>query len=100
MQRSDVQPNIVRLVNVLPTCVDLGFVEQGEHLHNHKIERRFWFDVSVGTALIDMYAKCRSIKKSHHFFDKMHEKNIIMWTAMITGYIQNGCGEVALDLFH
>ncbi|XP_059066089.1 pentatricopeptide repeat-containing protein At2g39620 [Cryptomeria japonica] len=100
MQRSDVQPNAVTFVNVLPACADLGFLQKGEHLHNHIIESGFGFDISVGTALIDMYAKCGSIEKARRVFDKMHERNIIMWTAMITGYIRNGCGEMALNLFH
>ena len=33
-------------------------------------------------------------------FDKMPEKNLVTWNAMIAGYSQNGHGEEAVRLFH
>ena len=32
-------------------------------------------------------------------FDKMPEKNMVTWNAMIAGYSQNGHGEEAVRLF-
>ena len=33
-------------------------------------------------------------------FDKMPEKNLVTWNAMIAGYSQNGHGEEVVRLFH
>jgi pentatricopeptide repeat protein len=49
--------------------------------------------------LIDMYAKCGSIEKARELFDKMHQRDVVSWTAMIAGYAMHGCGKEALKLF-
>ena len=54
----------------------------------------------MGTALIDMYAKCGSIKDARLVFDQMSEKDVVSWTAMISGYSIHGHGEDALTLFY
>lgn len=96
---SDVQPNLVTIVNVLPACASIGDVCLGELIHNSVVVNGLESDVFVGTALVDMYAKCGSIENACCVFDKMFERNIVTWTAMITVYVPNGYGEEALALF-
>jgi pentatricopeptide repeat protein len=45
----------------------------------------------VGSALVDTYCKCKSIKSSETVFVRMISKNVVSWTAMLVGYGQNGC---------
>lgn len=52
----------------------------------------------VGTALIDMYAKCESIEDTRQVFDKISERNVVSWNTMIAGYAQNGHPEETLEL--
>ena len=63
------------------------------------LRNRFESDVFVGTALIDMYAKCGSIKTARKLFDNMSNKNVVSWNAMIVGYGMHEYGEDALVLF-
>jgi pentatricopeptide repeat protein len=52
-------------------------------------------------ALIDMYTKCRgSAEIAHRLFDKMPERNVIYWSAMIAGYVQIGKANESLALFN
>ncbi|XP_057525588.1 putative pentatricopeptide repeat-containing protein At3g47840 [Amaranthus tricolor] len=46
--------------------------------------------VFVGSALVDMYAKCGDISGSCLVFDEMPEKNVVSWTAIITGLVKTG----------
>eukprot|EP01018_Ginkgo_biloba_P002733 Gb_33136 [translate_table: standard] len=99
MQRTGIQPDQFTFASVLPACANLAALEQGMEIHEAIIRSGFEFDVFVGNALVDMYAKCRSIEKARHLFDKMHRRDVISWNTMIAGYAQNGYVDEALQLF-
>lgn len=46
-----------------------------------------------------MYVKCGNIDKACKFFDRLPQRDVISWTAMIGGYVQNGFVEKALETF-
>eukprot|EP01018_Ginkgo_biloba_P014843 Gb_33191 [translate_table: standard] len=56
-------------------------------------------DNSVQSSLISMYAKCESMECARQVFDKMFERYVVSWSAMIAGYKQNGHDDEALTLF-
>lgn len=99
MQLEEVIPNSVTMASVLPACAHLGALQQGKGVHGYIIKSGCELDEFVGTALMDLYAKCGSINTARLLFDKMSEKNVISWSAMIAGYGLNGLGKDALDLF-
>eukprot|EP01018_Ginkgo_biloba_P037418 Gb_09410 [translate_table: standard] len=100
MQVEGVKPNQVTLLSIIPLCADIGDLQQGKGIHDYIIRRGFESIVTVGTALIHMYAKCGCIEIARQLFDKMSERNVISWNAMIAGYAQNGHGNEALILFN
>eukprot|EP01018_Ginkgo_biloba_P036700 Gb_40432 [translate_table: standard] len=99
MQLEGIKPNLVTLVSVLPACAHLTALQQGKWIHGCIIRSGFEWDVVVLTALVDMYAKCRSMEEARQLFDKMSKRNVVSWTAMIAGYAQNGQANEALTLF-
>ena len=56
-------------------------------------------DVRVGTALVNMYAKCGSIRDARLVFVKLGRRDIISWNAMIACYAQHGHCEEAFEVF-
>ncbi|KAM1235165.1 hypothetical protein ACFX2J_004669 [Malus domestica] len=55
---------------------------------------------SVSSALMDMYCKCSDISDGHRVFDTSQNRNAITWTALISGYGQNGrVVEIAREYF-
>ena len=96
---ASVPPDLVTMVSVLPACGHLASLQQGKLIHGYILRNRFESDVFVGTALIDMYAKCGSIKTARKLFDNMSNKNVVSWNAMIVGYGMHEYGEDALVLF-
>eukprot|EP01018_Ginkgo_biloba_P011243 Gb_34299 [translate_table: standard] len=99
MQLTDVKPDSITMVSVLLACAHLAALQQGKVIHAYIFRNGFDSDVIVGTALVDMYAKCGSIVIAQHLFDKMPEKNVVTWSAIIAGYGTHGHGEDALALF-
>eukprot|EP01018_Ginkgo_biloba_P011209 Gb_02060 [translate_table: standard] len=99
MQRTGIQPNHFTFASVLPACANLAALEQGMEIHEEIIKIGYQSDVFVESALVDMYAKCGTMKKAHELFDKMPTRNAVSWTALIAGYAQNGQSMEALNLF-
>ncbi|KAK4397612.1 Pentatricopeptide repeat-containing protein, chloroplastic [Sesamum angolense] len=54
---------------------------------------------TVGSALIDMYAKCGCLDMARRVFESMPNRNVITWNVIIMAYGMHGEGEEALSLF-
>ncbi|XP_031476534.1 pentatricopeptide repeat-containing protein At3g46790, chloroplastic-like [Nymphaea colorata] len=100
MQREDVRPNRVSLLSVLLACGHLGAMRMGERFHSHIIRTGFSADISVVTALVDMYANCGSLEIARNLFDQTDGKDVICWCTMIASYGMHGHGKDAIDIFN
>ncbi|XP_038705817.1 pentatricopeptide repeat-containing protein At2g27610 [Tripterygium wilfordii] len=71
----------------------------GRQVHCYCIKCGLIKDVSVGTALVNMYMKKESVEDGRRFFDEMGERNVVTWTSLLAGYVQNGMSGMVLELF-
>lgn len=99
MQKTSVKPNEVTMVSVLYSCSVLGALETGKWVHSYMKKKKMKLTVTLGTALVDFYAKCGSIEYSIEVFNKMATTNVFSWTALIHGLASNGQGSIALEYF-
>eukprot|EP01018_Ginkgo_biloba_P035646 Gb_29801 [translate_table: standard] len=99
MHRLNMKPDHFTFGSLLSACASLEALEQGQQVHAHVIKTAYESNVFVGSALVDMYAKCGIIDGAHQVFDKMPERNTVSWTAMIAGYAQVGQSEEAFKVF-
>jgi len=53
----------------------------------------------LDTVLIDMYCKCRKVEDARRVFERMGERNLVSWNAMILGHCIRGSPEDGLGLF-
>eukprot|EP01018_Ginkgo_biloba_P001961 Gb_38292 [translate_table: standard] len=93
------KPNDFTIASALTACAGLAALEQGKCVHALIMAIGFDSDVFVGSALVDMYAKCGCVEDARHVFEEIPERDVVAWNAMITGYAQNGLGEKAVELF-
>lgn len=99
MEQTGIRPDTFTVVSVLTACAYLGSLQQGKWIHGYIIRRGFDLNVFVGAALIDMYAKCGGLELADELFDKMSERDLFSWNAIIAGYGRHGHGQAALSLF-
>eukprot|EP01018_Ginkgo_biloba_P039369 Gb_08567 [translate_table: standard] len=99
MELAREKPDTVTIASVLPACTSLRSMERGKEIHGYTIKRELESDVFVENALVDMYAKCGNVDFALLVFDRMSQRNEVSWNTMIGGYIQNGYGDEALNLF-
>ncbi|CAB4295153.1 unnamed protein product [Prunus armeniaca] len=99
MQMEGVRVNEVSMVSVLSACSHLGALDQGRWAHAYIERNKLRMTVTLGTALIDMYAKCGNMNKAMEVFWGMKEKNVYTWSSALGGLAMNGFGEKCLELF-
>ena len=89
----------VTMISVLPACGRVADLELGEWISEYIEANGLKRNLALITSLVDMYAKCGQIDTARRFFDQMDRRDVVAWSAMISGYIQvNRCKE-ALNLF-
>ena len=94
-----VQATEVTYSSALCACASLAILETGIQIHSLTVKTAFDKEIVVSNALIDMYAKCGSIKDARLVFDLMNKKDEVSWNAMISGYSMHGLGRDALRIF-
>ncbi|CAN6304137.1 unnamed protein product [Urochloa humidicola] len=91
MQAKDcLRPNASTLVSLLPLLAQHEALSRGKSVHAYCL--RACLDqeeeqVLVGTALLDMYAKCRHLNYACRVFHGMPVKNEVTWSALIGGFV-------------
>ncbi|KAJ7948055.1 putative Pentatricopeptide repeat-containing protein [Quillaja saponaria] len=102
MRLAGVEPNHITFITLLSGCADfpLQVAFFGASIHGYT--RKLGLDtrnVMVGTAIVDMYAKCGQVDLARLVFDQMGVENAVSWNTMINGYMRKGDIEDAINLF-
>ncbi|MBA0605711.1 hypothetical protein Godav_018255 [Gossypium davidsonii] len=95
------RPDEVTMLSLLNACADLGDLQVGMKIHWSLSEMvsSSGFNVLLGNALIDMYAKCGSIGRALKVFQDMREKDVSTWNSVIGGLAIHGHAEESINLF-
>ena len=99
MLAAGAEPSERTVVVVLSACSHLGALNQGKWIHDFIYQNKLRLNVFVGTALIDMYAKCGVVEEAEKVFEEIRDKNVYTWNVLISGYGMNGQGNAALQAF-
>lgn len=99
MVAAGLEPSDATLSAVLSACARAGGLAAGERVHAYMEEKGVAVGVVLGTALLDMYAKNGAVATARDLFDRMPERNIATWNAMICGLARHGRADEALRLF-
>ncbi|XP_043688273.1 pentatricopeptide repeat-containing protein At5g66520-like [Telopea speciosissima] len=101
MTNEPFKPDQVTLSSILSGCAHMGSLGLlvGKSIHGFTMKNGWELNVSLGTVLLDMYAKCGFLKSTYLIFERMEERNVLSWSAMICGLAQNGRAEEALSMF-
>ncbi|XP_077238352.1 pentatricopeptide repeat (PPR) superfamily protein [Tasmannia lanceolata] len=101
MRAAGVETDEVTLVGVISSCAQLGALKQAHWIRD--IAERAGFsparNVVVGSALIDMYAKCGCVEEAYRVFEEMTDRNVYSYSAMIVGFAMHGRANEAMNLF-
>ncbi|KAJ7973197.1 Pentatricopeptide repeat-containing protein [Quillaja saponaria] len=99
MRCSGIYPNPFTFSAILPACADTVVVSHGEQMHGLIWKHGYETDVFVGSALVDMYAKCSDMTSAERVFDEMPERSLVSWNSMIVGFLKNKLYDRAIGVF-
>ncbi|KAH7290852.1 hypothetical protein KP509_30G066500 [Ceratopteris richardii] len=77
-------------VGALNSCANLCALNEGKSIYSQYTTYGYDLNIYVGSALVDMYAKCGHVEDARHVFDALTDADLFLWTVMITGYAQHG----------
>ncbi|KAJ0579972.1 putative tetratricopeptide-like helical domain superfamily, DYW domain-containing protein [Helianthus annuus] len=100
---SDISHTHQTYADFFHACARHNCISQGQTLHHHMLktqkERKLIPNVYVYNHLINMYAKCGCLDHARKVFDEMPERNVVSWTALISGYAQHERCEDGFGVF-
>lgn len=86
-------------VNAFGFCANLKNLKLGLQVHGQMLKNDVQIDAYICSAMINMYGKCEKISNARNVFDGLKTRNVVLWTAMLACYFQNGYYEEALSLY-
>ena len=84
----------------LKNCTKQKNLCKGAKLHGEMLKRGLLKRcVYLANALISMYVKCGALEKAKKVLEEIPSRNVVSWSALIWGYIQQGQSHDALNCF-
>ncbi|XP_068649630.1 pentatricopeptide repeat-containing protein At3g12770-like [Aristolochia californica] len=88
------------LTSILKICLDSKQLHKGMQIHTCVVKFGLDLETPVGNALITMYSKClKGMNSAKRVFSILPQPNIISWTAMLSGFVQNGLCREAIGFY-
>ncbi|XP_062090851.1 pentatricopeptide repeat-containing protein At1g20230 [Humulus lupulus] len=94
-----VEPDNFLFPSVVKSCAGLLSLEAGKQVHGFAFVFGFSLDVFVQSSLVHMYLKCGHIRNAHKLFDGLPQRDLVCWSALISGYSNSGHADEAKELF-
>ncbi|XP_042443237.1 pentatricopeptide repeat-containing protein At4g04370-like [Zingiber officinale] len=94
MRRSDVRPNSVTFLSMLP--LDLVPLQC---LHASAFRHGLESNLALANALVNAYGRCGCVALARKLFDSMPERDAISWNSVLSGYSKTGRVREAFYLF-
>uniref|UniRef100_A0ACD5ZTZ4 Uncharacterized protein n=1 Tax=Avena sativa TaxID=4498 RepID=A0ACD5ZTZ4_AVESA len=91
--------DVVLLALALKASVRSADFRYGRRLHCDVVKAGGG-DGFVVNCLVDMYAKGGDLENARKVFERVLDRNVVSWTSMLSGYLQNGLAVEGLVLFN
>ncbi|KAB1670389.1 hypothetical protein ES319_1Z171500v1 [Gossypium barbadense] len=100
VQRQGLKPSKFTFSSMLKACIAVEDFVYGKQIHAQICKYNLQSDEFIVSALIELYSLMGSTEDGLKCFISTPRRDIVLWTSMIAGYIQNGQFESALSLFY
>ncbi|KAJ0683564.1 putative tetratricopeptide-like helical domain superfamily, DYW domain-containing protein [Helianthus annuus] len=83
----------------LRDCAENRFLEEGKMVHKEIVDSGIELDSHLWVSFINFYAKCGCLSVARQVFDEMPQRDVVSWTALISGFVGEGSGAEGIRLF-
>ncbi|KAF7836015.1 pentatricopeptide repeat-containing protein [Senna tora] len=99
MKLNGLLPDEATIVALLQACENLPIGKLAEAIHGVIFTCGLNEDVTIATALLNLYSKLGRLPASHKVFTEISKPDKVAWTAMIASYAMHGHGKIAIEFF-
>ncbi|XP_043706809.1 pentatricopeptide repeat-containing protein At4g13650 [Telopea speciosissima] len=99
MQIRRIQSDNIGLSSALSACAGIQALNLGQQIHAQSCISGYSMDLSIGNALVSLYARCGRLQEAYSAFETIDVKDEISWNGLISGFAQSGHCEDALQVF-
>ncbi|KAH6790415.1 hypothetical protein C2S51_005421 [Perilla frutescens var. frutescens] len=99
MRLNNLEPDQQTFGSLVSAVARQGSIEVGRIAHGQIITSGFELDKNVGTSLVSLYSRCRKLDDAFQIFEQAVDKDVVFWTTMISGLVQNDSADNALRVF-
>ncbi|CAM0957858.1 unnamed protein product [Alopecurus aequalis] len=99
MRSQGLWPSRSTFASMLSAAANVTAFVEGRQVHASAVRHGLDTNVFVGSSLINLYAKCGCIGEAMRVLNLSCEKNIVMWNAMLNGFVRNELLEEAIQMF-
>lgn len=92
-------PDALILVNVLSACAIQSALNHGKQIHTYIVRAGIEIEEKLGSALVDMYAKCGEITYSKETFKRITGKDRVLYNTMMGGFAHHGLVNETIRVF-
>ncbi|CAN0870859.1 Pentatricopeptide repeat-containing protein At5g04780, mitochondrial [Linum grandiflorum] len=87
--------------SVVSACAGLAALIQGTQVHSIICKTGFGSNTFVASSLVDMYAKCGTVKEAFRLFQDMEDnnKNVVLWNVIISAFAKHSRSLEVMVLF-
>ncbi|XP_061341289.1 pentatricopeptide repeat-containing protein At2g46050, mitochondrial [Gastrolobium bilobum] len=95
-----VVPDDITFNGLIGVCAQFHAICTGIQLHCFTVKLGFDLDCFVGSALVDLYARCGLVENARRVFYVVQCRDLVMWNVMISCYALNCLPEEAFSMFN
>ncbi|XP_047328423.1 pentatricopeptide repeat-containing protein At2g21090-like [Impatiens glandulifera] len=100
MQGFELKPDVYSVGIMLPACSKLASVERGKQIHAYSIRFGLESDVHIGSAIVDMYAKCGKLDHALASYNRISNPNLVAQNTMLSAYAIYGYWNEGINFFN
>ncbi|CAM0878306.1 unnamed protein product [Alopecurus aequalis] len=99
MQGLGVKPCLITLLALVPSCAAMGALGSVREVHGFAFRHGMSASCHIGSSLVEAYGRCGSLVSARRVFDLVEERDVVVWSSVVSAYAFHGHGDVAMSLF-
>ncbi|MCO5580048.1 hypothetical protein L7F22_033914 [Adiantum nelumboides] len=77
-------------ISILNACSNASALYYGQIIHTYLVESELKVDKDMGQALIGLYTNCGETEIASKVFNGLQSRDVVTWTAIMSGYADRG----------
>ncbi|KAH7316232.1 hypothetical protein KP509_21G084300 [Ceratopteris richardii] len=100
MRSEELFPDASTYACILKACGIIQDARTGKSIHDEILRRKLLEqNLMLGSAVVDMYIKCDLLAEAQKYLSELPVRDVVSWSVLISGYVQEGMGKEALKCF-